>query len=214
MDSGGDLPLVTGALKEGQSPQARALYDELVSHLRHADVTSLALRPGDRLPDFLLPSAEGALVARDGLLAGGPLVLSFVRGHWCPYCRAEMAALHAGADAIRAAGGRLVVVTPEAGGRAHAMKRGMGLGYDVLVDLDNGLALACGLVFPLSGAVKEFYLSRGLDLSAHHDNDGWLLPIPASYVVDRNGVVRFAHVDPDFRNRPAVSVFVEALRRL
>lgn len=213
-------PLLTGTLitaeqreAAGRRPSA-AHYDNLVAQLARTGMLDRALRPGDPLPDFLLPSVDGRLVSRERLLASGPLLISFVRGQWCPYCRTEISALQAALPAILEAGATLVLVTPEVGGRADRMRRQMALSFQVLCDVDNGLALACGLMFRVPDAVRDLYLANGLDLTAHFGNEAWMLPVPATYGVDRDGIVRFAHLDVDFRNRLDPALFVEALQGL
>src|SRR5690606_11849450 len=109
-----------------------------------------ALKPGDKCPPFALTSAEGAFVRSEDLLARGPMVLSFYRGMWCPFCSAELEALHEATPAIRAAGGGLVAVTAEAGGKPSEVKQERGFEFEILCDLDNGLALTFGLVFRVS----------------------------------------------------------------
>jgi peroxiredoxin len=205
-----ELP-ATAALKATQSDRYRPLYDEMALTLDRNGAIVSAPVPGSVFPDFLLPDTGGRLVSRDELLADGPLVIVFLRGAWCPYCRVTMAALQARNSQLRSAGGRLVLVTPEAGGRPLAMKRTLGLEALVLIDIDNGLALAAGLVFSLPDEIRNAYVTDGLDLTERYDNESWFLPVPASFVIDQTGVVRFAHVDPDFRNRPDPETLISCL---
>jgi peroxiredoxin len=209
-----EVPLITGAQKAGQSDRMRGLYDGMVDHLRKAGVDGGALKAGERFPPFLLPEADGQLLGDAELLAGGPAVIAFVRGLWCPYCRTALTALAAAQAEIRAHGARLVVVTPEAGGRHRQLKQRMGLDCAVLSDVDSGLALACGLVFALPEAVRDVYRVGGINLPSFYDNRSWMLPIPATFVLDRTGIVRYGHVDADFRNRPDPAVFTSALAAL
>ena len=108
---------------------------------RGGQVAAQACKPGDRMPAFLLPSAEGRLVESGELLAHGPLVVTFFRGGWCPYCSATLEALETVLPELSRAGGILVAMTPETGGRALAMKRDRGVRYEVLVDVDLAVAV-------------------------------------------------------------------------
>lgn len=183
------------------SPAGRILYDGLVKHLIDAAAIGNALKAGDRMPDFQLASADGRLVTSRGLLALGPVVLSFYRGAWCPYCSAELNALAEISAQIRAAGATLVAVTPEAGGVALRTQVERHLDFDILCDLDNTLAMECGLMFRVPDEIRQFYLSRGIDFSKVYGNSSWMLPVPATYIVGRDGIIAHAYVNPDFRFR-------------
>lgn len=188
-------------LRAGASDRQRELYDGLVQLLVDSGAVANALKEGDVFPDFMLASADGHFVRRDEVLAKGIAVFSFYRGEWCPYCSAELSALADAAPQIAKAGGQLVAVTPEAGGRALRTKLERQLQFEVLCDLDNSLAFECGLVFPVPDSVRSAYLARGINFSTVYGNEAWLLPTPATYIVGRNGVILRAHVDPDFRRR-------------
>jgi peroxiredoxin len=188
-----------------------AIYDRFVAQLRTAGIGSDAPSVGDRLPDFALPDASGRQISSRALLERGPLVLSFQRGRWCPWCRGEMQALQAQLSAINDAGGLLAAITPEVAGGAAATRRDLSLDYPVLCDVDSGVALAFGLVFRLNDEVRESYLSTGLDLTRLYGNPSWFLPVPATFVVDTGGTIRFAYVDPDFRVRADPGDVVKAV---
>jgi len=177
------------------------LNDQLVERLLAAETASRALKVGDACPDVSLPSAEGRFVRIRDLLARGPLVISFYRGQWCPFCSAELEALNNAEPRIRSAGATLIAITPESGGVALKVKRERGFGFDILCDLDNGAALTFGLVFRLPAELESLFRSASLDLAKVYDNESWFLPMPATYVVRRDGVIAHAYVNPDFRFR-------------
>ncbi|WP_165923777.1 peroxiredoxin-like family protein [Bosea sp. BK604] len=192
---------------------ARA-YDRMVQTLIERDVTAGALGVGDMMPDFALPGSDGRLVHSADLLASGPLVVSFYRGSWCFYCESELTALRDAHPAIVAAGGRIVAIAGEAGGRSAATKRDFALPFEVLSDLDLGLSLSFGLVFPVSEEVRAIYQEIGFDLARFNGNDSWFLPIPATYVIASDGRIIAAHVDPDFRKRMEPADIVATLASL
>ena len=152
---------------------------------RGGQVAAQACKPGDRMPAFLLPSAEGRLVESGELLAQGPLVVTFFRGGWCPCCSATLEAV---LPELSRAGGTLVAMTPETGGRALAMKRDRGVRYEVLVDVD----LAVAVTFASCS-----WRRRGVDLAERSGNPVWLLPVPAAFLVGRDGIVRRSRVNAD-----------------
>ena len=206
-----DGPIITQALiDKGASRPIAAAYDAMIAQLESAGMTDGALKPGALMPDFLLPNIDGRLISRDALLAKGPVLLSFVRGHWCPYCREEMQAL----QTLTETNIQLAVITPEVGGRAQNSRKALGLTYEMLCDIDHGLALACGLLFRVSDAVRQHYAAAGTDLPAFYGNDGWMLPLPATYGVDTDGIIRFAHIDLDFRRRLNPATFAAAMSEL
>jgi peroxiredoxin len=184
-----------------KSPVWKARYDKLVAGLIAAGVGEDALKPGDPCPPFVLANAEGRLVASSDLLAKGPLVLSFYRGKWCPYCVTELEALREATTEIAALGATLVAVTAEDCGGALAAKRERGFAFEILCDPDNGLGLAFGLVFRLSKDIRDGYGEAGINFPTIYGNRSWFLPIPATYVVDTGGIIRHAYVNPDFRER-------------
>lgn len=202
------------SLRDKQSPKWRSLYDALVQQLVKEGAAGAALKVGDRLPAFMLASAEGHFVRSETLLKRGPIVLSFYRGRWCPYCSAELEALGAAAESIRENGATLVAVTAEAGGEALRTKFERQFDFEILCDLDNGLALECGLVFKLPPAIQSALLESNLDLPKLYGNTSWFLPIPATYIVDGGGVIRDFYVNPDFRYRLDPAEILRALERL
>jgi peroxiredoxin len=192
----------------------RSPNDAVVRHLVEVGAAALALKAGDAFPEFALLNAEGELVRSADLFADGPVVLSFYRGVWCPFCSAELEALHEDEPAIRAAGGKLVTISPEAGGLPLKVKRERGFTFEILADLDNGLALRCGLVFRISNDLIRVFLANGIDFPLFYGNDSWFLPMPATYIVRRDGIIAFAYVNPEFRERLDPVDIVAKLREL
>jgi peroxiredoxin len=188
-----------------------AAYDAMVEGLKRNRAGAAAPRVGAPMPDFALPDAAGRWTRLDELLAPGPLILSFQRGGWCPYCRTEMAAWRAAAPALEAAGLRLAVVTPETGGRAAALADEVGERAILLCDVDHGVAMALGLTVPLPPEIARRYREGGLDLDRLTGGAGGFVPIPATFAIDAGGIVRFAHADPDFRLRAEPADVLAAL---
>ena len=216
--SGVNVILLNGLLaalrRSRETAAIRAAYDQFLERLDAAQVAAEALRAGDRMPGFLLPNAEGKLVDSAALLAKGPLVITFFRGSWCPYCSATLEALEAVLPELSRAGGTLVAVTPETGGRALAMKRDHGLSYEVLVDVDLAIAMAFGIVFMTPPLYAELLKHRGTDLAERSGNPALLLPVPAAFVVGQDGRVFRSWVNIDFTQRAEPTEILEALSNL
>ncbi len=188
--------------------------ERLLDRLASLRITDDAVGPGDAAPDFCLPNTTGELIGLDDLLAKGPTVISFIRGEWCPVCQSEVDGLREIYGQIREAGAELAVVTPEGGTQSAKLRREKALPFDLLCDLDLGVSATYGLVFRLPEDMHETYVSIGRDLPARYGHDGWLLPVPATYVVDAGGIVRAAHVDVDYRERMAPDAIIAALENL
>jgi peroxiredoxin len=169
----------------------------LSSWLREAGVPDGALKANELAPDFLLPEANGGLVSSLELRQTAPLIVTFVYGTWSPLCAARLRALHGATPGIRAAGARAIVVTPETGALPRNFKRDHQLDLQILSDLDLGVSLSFGLVYVVPAEVKSRLLQCSLDLSVAHGLSFWMLPMPATYVLDRRGIIRRACVGPD-----------------
>ncbi len=197
-----------------ETAEIRAAYDEFLERLDAGQVAAEACKPGDRMPGFLLPNTEGRLVESGELLAAGPLVVTFFRGGWCPYCSATLEALEKVLPELSRTGGTLVAMTPETGGLALSMKRDRGLHYEVLVDMDLAIAMAFGIVFRTPPLYAALLRRRGIDLSERSGNPAWLLPVPATFLVGQDGIVLRSWVNVDFTHRAEPAEILDALNSL
>jgi len=187
------------------------VYDDLVERIRSGEAGKAAPMPGDVMPPFLLPDGNNQLVSLDALLKDGPAVISFNRGHWCEYCLIELAAFRAALSEFSRTGARVVSIMPEAQSFISLTQHHEA--FPILADIDNGYALSLGLAIWLGKDVRRLYLEHGLHLETYQGNDTWLLPIPATFVVGRDGCVVDRYVDPDFRNRMEIADILSALNR-
>jgi peroxiredoxin len=210
---GADAP-ATAATADQATEEEAALMAVTLDELRRTGAADHALRVGEPFPDFLLPDAEGRLVELADLLATGPAVLTFFRGDWCPFCRTALDALEATLPQLRAAGAGLAAVMPETGGRALDAKRRHRLGYRVLADVDHGLAMACGIAFRVPRPYRAAMDAAGIDLGERQGSAAWFLPVPATFVIDRAGILRWSFVELDFTRRAQPAAIVEAVRAL
>ncbi len=202
------------AKRRTMSEEVRLAYEATVTELRRIGFLEDVLQVGDRFPDLVLPNAEGDLLAITTLLRRGPLVVTFFRGEWCPYCRMTLDALAAALPDFQAAGAALVAITPEAGGRALVAKRNHHAAFEVLSDVDCGVGLSCGVVFRAPEPYRLLLLKYGTDLAERHGNPAWFLPVPATFVVDRGGIIRWRFVTVDFTERAEPADILAALHAL
>jgi len=183
--------------------------DELIS----SGAAIRALKAGDVAPDFSLPGPDGAIVSSRDLRAQGPLIVSFYRGVWCPYCNMELQALQAALPAFRAAGANLVAISPQTRANSRKSVRENGLGFPILSDAANATAAAFGLRFRMQDYLIDLYrdVLRN-DLPGFNGDDSWTLPMPGRFVIGSDGVIRYAEVNPDYTRRPEPADMLPAVR--
>ncbi|MGQ0673767.1 MAG: peroxiredoxin-like family protein [Hyphomicrobium sp.] len=204
------LAAYAGKLEELNYPFAEA-YRVLVAKLAAGGIGSQAPGVGESMPDFLLPRHDGHLVGLDELLAGGPLVISFNRGHWCPFCKIELKTIASHHREIESHGGRIVSILPDRQCFLSDLRHTVQDRIVILSDIDNGYALSLGLVMWLGDRLRELMAGRGLQLTEFQGNDGWFVPLPATFVIAGDGTVVSRHVDPDFRTRMEIGEILTAL---
>jgi len=200
-------------LKELNFPFSEA-YDVLTERLIEGEIGMQAPKVGEPMPPFVLPGPGGRLVSLDALLEDGPVVVSFNRGHWCPFCRIELRAMAELHSEIANAGARVVAIVPEGQKFTGRLETETGRQLLILSDLDNGYALSLGLVLWLGDRLHELMAGRGLHLDKYQGNDGWFVPLPATFVIAQDGRVAARHVDADFRKRMDVREILATLERL
>lgn len=194
------------------SPSFAETVDGLIGRLRQSGAGATAPLPGDPMPPFLLPDEQGRLVALENLLRNGPVAVTFHRGHWCPYCRINTDALAKAQKDIAAEGGQVVAVMPDRQQFAAEFKSELQAPFPVLTDLDNGYALSLNLAIWVGAEMERFISAAGWDVPKFQGNNSWVLPIPATFVVGRDGIVQARFVDPDYRKRMAIEDMLAALR--
>ncbi len=173
-----------------------------------------AIKAGDVAPDFSLTNQDGESVALKDLLAKGPVVVSFYRGVWCPYCNIELKALEAAVGEIRARGASLVAISMQGAADSRKSQRDNKLSFPILTDKQGELAAKFGIRWTLQDYVIEYHKVFGVELPKIHDDGQWNLPMPARYVIDRDGSVAYAEVSPDYTRRPDPSELLPVLDRL
>jgi peroxiredoxin len=173
-----------------------------------------ALKVGMRAPEFALPDAHEQVVRSADLLKKGPLVATFYRGVWCPYCNLDLQAIEEAANDIRALGASLVAISPQTAPNRRKSERENALSFPILSDHGNALANEFGLRFHLPDDLIRVYKGFGNDLAIGNGEDSWTLPMPARYVIRTDGVIAYAEVNADYTRRPDPSELLPVLRRL
>ncbi len=192
-------------------PGAQEAVDRLVARLEQHEAGQGAPRPGEKMPPFILPDETGHLLSLDELLDNGPVAVVFHRGHWCPYCRINTRALAEAQDSIGAEGAQIAAIMPERQQFASAFKSDADARFPVLTDIDNGYALSLNLAIWVGDEVQQLMQAGGRDLPRYQGNDAWILPLPATFIVRRDGTIGARFVDPDYRKRMGVEELKRSL---
>ena len=217
----GDDDEVTISLAQGQArfevtranPNGPASTTTMVTRLIESGAGGTAPAVGDPMPSFLLPDQDGHLVSLERLLENGPVVIAMHRGHWCPYCRINASALAEVAGEVRRLGGEIVAITPELQSFNARLRDDASASFPVLTDLDNAYALESNVAIWVGEEKKQAMSGAGWDISVFHGNGAWVLPIPATFVVGTDGLVKARYVDPDYRRRMPIEPILEGLKK-
>lgn len=193
-------------------PAMQEAVDRMVERLMANEAGIAAPQVGDIMPPFVLPNERGELVSLAGLCKVGPVAITFHRGHWCPYCRISSRALAEAQAKVAAEGAQIVAVMPDRHQFATTFKGEARVRYPVLTDMDNGYALSLNLAIWVGAEVQGLMASSGRDLPHYQGNEAWLLPLPATFVVDMEGIVSARFIDPDYRRRMAIEDLLVAVR--
>ena len=173
-----------------------------------------ARKAGDKAPEFALKDPDNHVVSSAELLAKGPLVVSFYRGVWCPFCNLELQALQAASSAIEARGAHIVAISPQTAPNSRKSQRENKLSFPILSDEKSRVAAAFGLRFSLPDYLIELYKGFKDDLPAFNDDPAWVLPMPARYVIGTDDIIAYAELNPDYTQRPDPAELLPVLDKL
>jgi peroxiredoxin len=163
--------------------------------------TSKAIQAGDKLPPFRLKDAKGKEVTSSDLLAQGPVLISFYRGEWCPFCNMALRSLQQHLPAFQAKGVQLVAISPELPDTSLSTTEKHGLEFTVLSDVGNGLARQLGIVFEQPESMRKIFDANGIQWTQRYGDDKLEVPVPATLLVDGKGVVRNTFVEANYHER-------------
>jgi len=182
--------------------------------LVNTGIADKALHNGDKIPQITLPNVNNKEVEVNKYLIEGPIVISFYRGSWCPYCNLELKALQDNLSEIETAGGKLVAITPELPDNSISSVEKHNLKFEVLSDVGNKIAKEFGLVFNLAEELCPIYKQFDFDIPKYNGDETWSLPIPATYVINKDGVITDCFVDANYTRRMEPLSIIEALKKM
>ncbi|ARP81787.1 alkyl hydroperoxide reductase [Bordetella genomosp. 8] len=195
------------------SPEIHPIMERATAELIASGQAGRAVKSGDTAPAFTLRDQDGKEVSSAVLLRQGPLVISFYRGVWCPYCNIELQALNEALPQIRQLGGNLLAISPQTAANSRKSVRINDLDFPVLHDANGDTAAAFGLRFRMPDYLVDVYKARKNDLPAFNNDPSWTLPMPARYVIGQDGVVLYSEINPDYTRRPDPSDMMPVLEK-
>jgi peroxiredoxin len=195
-------------------PGRAALYEAKIEELRAEFASESAIGVDDPAPDFALPNATAKSVVLKDLLRSGPVVLTFYRGGWCPYCNIQLRAYQGVLPEITGLGGRLVAISPQLPDNSLDTVNKNALTFDVLSDVGNKVARQYGLVYALPEEIRSALRSNNKALPSINGDESWELPVPATFVVASDQHVALAHIEVDYRKRLEPEALLTCLKSL
>jgi len=203
-------------LKDQVPGEILNVFLEYAEKLDATDFSARAKAVGDIAPDFELLDAAGKLISLKGILKDGPVVLTFYRGLWCPWCNLQLRTLQLSLlPEIKSLGANLIAVSPQTPDNSLSMKEKHELTYHVLSDQNNNVAEKYGLAFDIDKEVIEnAYNKIDLSIPSYNGANNWKIPVTGTFVIDQEGVIRSSHVNGDFRFRQEPSAIIEVLKNI
>ena len=195
-------------------PAAVEALHRSVNELIASGAQSRALKVGDLAPEFTLPDVNSNPVSSKVLLAKGPLVVTFYRGAWCPFCNFDLSALEEARSELEARGASLVAISQQTAANSRKSQRQNGLGFPILGDHGGEIAARFGVRWTLRDYLREVQKALGADLTQFNGEDSWTLPMPARYVIAQDGSIAYSEVNADYTKRPEPSAMLPILEQL
>jgi len=183
-------------------PEIQEVHARAVEQLKTSGIEHQALQLGAQAPALELSDQNGKVVRSAELLSNGKLVLCFIRGRWCPFCVAQLQAMNAIVPGLRDSGASLIAVSPQTTHQSHLMADQHKLEFPILSDAGNSVARQFGLAYPVPEYQRELYRRAFVNLPFINGTESWGLPIPAVYILAKDGSVMFAHAKADYTDRP------------
>ncbi|WP_417876682.1 peroxiredoxin-like family protein [Winogradskyella sediminis] len=196
-------------------PEFMQGVDDIILKAKAFKQGEKAIKIGENAPDFNLPDANGDIISLSTLLHKGPVVVTFYRGSWCPYCNLQLRALQAKLDEIKALGANLIAISPEVPDGSMTENEISKMDFIVLSDQNAKVASAYGVAWEVPDFLMEHMrVDRKLDLENINNGNKNILPIPATFILSKDGVVIWNYVNVDYRTRSEPDDIIEALKSL
>ncbi len=201
------------AFNEKATEEKKKLYAEGIDAVAKSGVLENALQVGDTAPNFTLTNATGQKISLSEQLKNGPVILTWYRGGWCPYCNITLNRLQKELPKFQQLGASLLALSPELPDSSITTKEKNALTFEVLSDVGNQVARQYGVVYKLPDPIATAY-QNGFDLHKYNGDESDELPLSATYVIAQDGTIKFAFLDAEYRNRAEPSEIIKVLKKL
>jgi peroxiredoxin len=201
-------------LEQQAPPEVVTTIKNSINGLVNSGLAQEALKEGQKAPHFTLPNPLGQQVELSHLLQKGPVVVTFYRGEWCPFCNVQLHAYQQILPQIKELGATLVAISPQDADHSLSMSEKHALEFHVLSDAGNVVARQYGLVFKMDEPMRAISVQIGANLPTFNGDDSWELPMPGTFIIDQDGIIQLAHVDADFTHRLEPTSLLNALKAL
>lgn len=195
-------------------PEVVASVNKNIDELVKSGIAEQSLKVGAHAPDFTLPDVSGQQLTLSELLQQGPVVVTFYRGEWCPYCNLQLRAYQKILPQIKALGASLVAISPQTPDNSLTTTEKKGLTFSVLSDVGNKVAREYGLVFAIAEQYRALYANLGSNVPTFNGDSSWELPVPGTFIVAQDGTITLASVDADWTHRLEPAALLDGLRAL
>lgn len=199
--------------KQNTSKEVQDKMRNAIDELENSEEGN-GLSEGEKAPDFTLPDAKGGQVQLSEQLKFGPVIVTFYRGGWCPYCNMELRAYQEILDDIHKEGAQLIAISPQTPDQSMTTQEKNDLQYHVLSDVGNKAARQFNLVYKLPDYLVEVYKDKGLNVDKHNGDDSWTLPVSATYIIDTDGSIVYEYTKSDYKDRAEPSEVLQELKKV
>ncbi|WP_417897227.1 peroxiredoxin-like family protein [Bacillus haimaensis] len=207
------LEVATHQFKANSPIEAQIKIGQMIEELQKTGIAS-GKQPGEKAVDFKLTDALGRDVILFEELAKGPVVLVFYRGGWCPFCNMQLKSYQQKLPEIQAIGAQLIAISPQKPDHSLSLQEKEGLEFQVLSDSKGLVTAKYNLLFDVPQGVKEVMEGIGLDLAEYNNNSKWVLPVPATFMIDESAIIRCSYVNPNFMQRQSPEEILRELKKL
>lgn len=192
-----------------------SIMHQATKDLENTGIGNSILKTGDKAPEFNLKNQDGVMVSSEELLKKGPLVITFYRGVWCPYCNTDLANLKRYTSQLEELNGTMVSISPQVPKYNKQIIDQQRLNFDLLSDTENKVAHAIGLRWEMVDPLRSLYNDKfKISLPNYNGDDSWTLPVPARFIIDKDGLIKYSEFSVDYTKRPNPGVLVEALKKI
>lgn len=194
--------------------EAKAVMMSAMTQLSESGIIDNALKTGESAIPFELTNYIGTVVKLEELLANGPVVLTFYRGGWCPFCNLQLQSYQSAYAQIKALGAELVAISPQLNDSTNTTNEKGNLEFVLLSDDKGKVADQYGLLYTLPADLAELYKNFGIDLITYNGTEKETLPLTATYIIGKDGKIKYSFIDLDYKKRMEPQQIIDELKKL